>query len=58
MPIVTCSYFLFQLVVSRRNIPYHMEKFGYNKPNIEFVHGYIENLIEAGLKENSFDIIM
>lgn len=35
-----------------------MEKFGYKKPNVDFVQGYIEALREAGLEENSYDIIM
>ena len=49
---------LFQLEVARKHIPYHMEKFGYKQPNVEFVEGYIEKLTEAGIKENSQDIIM
>ena len=47
-----------QLDVANKNIPYHMEKFGYSKPNVDYVHGYIEKLTAAGLPENSFDIIM
>jgi len=47
-----------QLEVARRNIPYHMEKFGYGSENVNFVHGYLENLAEAGLKDNSFDILV
>ena len=35
-----------------------MEKFGYSKPNVAYVQGYIEQLTSAGLPENSFDIIM
>lgn len=35
-----------------------MEKFGYKEPNVNFIQGYIETLREAGLKENSYDLIM
>ena len=48
----------FQLEMARKYIPYHMEKFGYKQPNVEFVEGYIEKLTDAGVKENSQDIIM
>lgn len=32
--------------------------FGYDKPNIDFVQGYVEDLATAGLQDNSFDIIV
>lgn len=35
-----------------------MREFGFKKPNVNFVHGYIEALTEAGLEKNSYDIIM
>lgn len=47
-----------QLDIARKHIDYHTEKFGYSKPNVEFVKGFIEKLGEAGIKENSYDIIM
>ncbi|XP_050397256.2 arsenite methyltransferase [Patella vulgata] len=47
-----------QLAVSRKYIDYHREKFGYKKANTEFVKGYIEKIVEAGLKEETFDIIV
>ena len=47
-----------QLNVANEYISYHTEKFGYSKPNIKFVKGYIEKLTEAGLKENDYDIIV
>jgi len=47
-----------QLEVARRNIPYHMDKFGYSADNVKFVHGYLERLSEAGLQDNSFDILV
>ncbi|XP_013865652.1 arsenite methyltransferase [Austrofundulus limnaeus] len=33
-----------------------MKEFGYKKPNVSFVQGYIEALTEVGLEQNSFDI--
>lgn len=47
-----------QLDVANRHIDYHMEKFGYDRPNIEFRKGLIEKLAEAGLEDNSFDIVI
>lgn len=47
-----------QIEVARRFIDYHTETFGYDKPNVNFVQGYIERLTEAGLQENYFDIIV
>ena len=37
---------------------YHTKKFGYSKPNVEFLFGYIEKLKDVGLKDDTFDIIM
>jgi len=51
-------FLLHQIAVSREYIPYHTEKYGYSKPNITFVQGYIEKLTEAGLQENFYDIIV
>ena len=47
-----------QLDVANRHIDYHAEKFGYDRPNIEFRKGLIEKLNELGLEENSFDIVI
>ncbi|XP_070683580.1 arsenite methyltransferase [Pempheris klunzingeri] len=47
-----------QLEVARTNLDYHMKEFGYKKPNVSFVRGYIEALTEAGLEKSSFDIII
>ncbi|XP_008315578.1 arsenite methyltransferase [Cynoglossus semilaevis] len=47
-----------QLAVARTYVDYHMQEFGYKKPNVTFVQGYIEALTEAGLEKNSFDIII
>uniref|UniRef100_A0A3Q3IMD9 Arsenite methyltransferase n=1 Tax=Monopterus albus TaxID=43700 RepID=A0A3Q3IMD9_MONAL len=47
-----------QLEVARTYVDYHMQEFGFKKPNISFVQGYIEALTEAGLEKSSFDIII
>ncbi len=47
-----------QLNVANRHIDYHMEKFDYDRPNIEFRKGLIEKLDELGLEDNSFDIVI
>ncbi|XP_076838697.1 arsenite methyltransferase isoform X2 [Brachyhypopomus gauderio] len=47
-----------QLKVAQKYIDYHMQRFGYKKPNVDFIQGYIETLREAGLEEESYDIII
>uniref|UniRef100_A0AAR2LXW6 Arsenite methyltransferase n=1 Tax=Pygocentrus nattereri TaxID=42514 RepID=A0AAR2LXW6_PYGNA len=47
-----------QLEVARKFIDYHMQKFGFKKPNVNFVQGYIEALREAGLEEKSYDVVI
>lgn len=47
-----------QLSVANEYIDYHTNLYGYKKPNVKFVKGYIERLMEAGLEENFFDIIV
>ena len=47
-----------QLDVARRHIDFHTEKFGYAQPNVEFRHGYIEDLAAAGLPDNSVDLVV
>ncbi|XP_037327166.2 arsenite methyltransferase [Pungitius pungitius] len=47
-----------QLDVARAYVDHHIKAFGYKKPNVSFVQGYIEALTEAGLEKNSFDIII
>ncbi|XP_076457136.1 arsenite methyltransferase-like [Babylonia areolata] len=47
-----------QLAVARKHVDYHTKKFGFTQPNVDFIKGNIEKLSEAGLKENSFDIII
>jgi arsenite methyltransferase len=45
-----------QLAVARAHQSYHAEAFGYS--NVEFLHGYIEQLDALGLEPASFDVIV
>ncbi len=47
-----------QLAVANRHIEYHRQKFGYEKSNITFLKGYLENLEALDLKDESFDVIV
>lgn len=47
-----------QLEVANRHIEYHREKFGFSQANTVFKKGYIEQLDQLGLENNSFDIIV
>uniref|UniRef100_A0A8C5N9C8 Arsenite methyltransferase n=1 Tax=Gouania willdenowi TaxID=441366 RepID=A0A8C5N9C8_GOUWI len=48
-----------QLVTaSRQHIDYHQKKFGYEKPNVAFVEGYMEKLGEAGIQDDSMDVVI
>ena len=47
-----------QLSVANKHVGWHMDKFGYSKPNVEFKHGYIEDLQTADIKDNSLDLIV
>lgn len=47
-----------QLDVANSYLEYHREQFGYNKSNVSFVSGYIENLKACGIEDNSIDLIV
>lgn len=47
-----------QLNVARRHIDFHMERFGYSRPNVEFRKGLIEHLGDVGLDSHSFDLVI
>lgn len=47
-----------QLEIARKHIDYHTEKFGFKKPNVDFRKGYIENLKDAGIEDNSIDLVI
>lgn len=47
-----------QLDVARRHIDYHMKKFGYASPNVDFRKGFMEDLAAAGIADNSIDLVV
>ncbi|WP_029132664.1 methyltransferase domain-containing protein [Sedimenticola selenatireducens] len=47
-----------QLAVANRHVEWHRQRFGFARSNVEFRKGYIEQLDELELEENSFDIIV
>jgi len=47
-----------QLSVANKHIGWHMDKFGFDEPNIEFKQGYIEDLKTAGIADNSMDLVV
>jgi ubiquinone/menaquinone biosynthesis C-methylase UbiE len=47
-----------QLQVARNHIQEYTAALGFSKPNMQFVKGYIENLAEAGIQNESVDMII
>lgn len=47
-----------QLEVARRHQNYHAQKFGFQKSNVTFVEGYIEDLEAAGIPSESMDLVV
>lgn len=47
-----------QLETARAHVDWHMDKFGYDRPNVSFLDGLIEKLDALGLEPQSFDIIV
>lgn len=47
-----------QLAVARQYVGWHMERFGYDQPNVRFIRGYIEDLSTAGIQDASVDIVI
>lgn len=47
-----------QLAVANQHISWHMDQFGYAKPNVEFKQGYIEDLQAAGVADDSVDVVI
>ncbi|MDE2028730.1 MAG: methyltransferase domain-containing protein [Candidatus Omnitrophica bacterium] len=47
-----------QLAVAQKYKDVQMKKFGYEKCNVDFRKGYIEDLKEAGIKDNSIDVVV
>ncbi|MCX8026524.1 MAG: arsenosugar biosynthesis radical SAM protein ArsS [Thermodesulfovibrionales bacterium] len=46
-----------QIDVAKRYVQYHTDVFGFSKPNISFIHDYIEN-IHKYFESNSLDIVV
>ncbi len=47
-----------QLAVANQYHEYHREQFGYQKANTRFLQGYLEQLDQLGLDDNTFDVIV
>ena len=47
-----------QLVIARRHEEDLRRQFGYERSNVEFIQGYIEDLESAGIKDNSIDLVI
>lgn len=47
-----------QLETAREHVGWHMDRFGYRRPNVRFIEGYIERLGELGLEPGSFDVVV
>ncbi len=47
-----------QLATATAHLDWHTKRFGFEKSNVRFVKGYIENLGGLGLEANSFDVVV
>jgi|SRR6185437_4301152 len=47
-----------QLATAEAHSDRHMRRFGFARPNVRFLKGYIERLEELGLEPASFDVIV
>lgn len=47
-----------QLAVARRHAESQAERFGFAESNVDFRQGYIEDLAEAGIEDNSVDAVI
>ena len=47
-----------QLDTARRHVGYHMDKFGFPRPNVGFLSGYIEDLKSLGIENDSVDVVV
>jgi len=47
-----------QLAVANKHKGAQMKRFGYSRANVDFRKGYIEDLKEAGIKDNSVDTVI
>lgn len=47
-----------QIAVANNYVDYHMEKFGFTIPNVEFHKGFIEDLSSVGIENDSVDLVV
>ncbi|MCL7488471.1 MAG: methyltransferase domain-containing protein [Desulfobulbaceae bacterium] len=47
-----------QLETARKHMDAQTARFGYRKANVDFRQGYIENLKELGMEDNSVDVVV
>lgn len=47
-----------QIMMAQKHLEFQTKKFGLSRPNIEFKQGYIENLRELGIADNSVDVVI
>lgn len=47
-----------QLEVAKKHMDAQMKRFSFKKSNVDFRKGYIENLKEAGIDDNSIDVVI
>ena len=47
-----------QLVVANHHLAWHMDRFGYEQPNVRFVNGFIEDLATVGVADDSVDAVV
>lgn len=47
-----------QLEIAQKYVPVHMERFGFKRPNVRFLRGFIEDLKALELPDNYFDIVV
>jgi arsenite methyltransferase len=47
-----------QIALAQKHLSYHMDKFHYSKPNLQFIQGYIEDLRSSGIQSGSIDAVI
>ncbi len=47
-----------QLAIARRHVDAQTRQFGFRQPNVEFRDGYIEDLGETGITDDSVDVVI
>jgi SAM-dependent methyltransferase len=47
-----------QLEIAQRHLDSQMKRFGYERPNVEFKKGFIEDLKGIGIRDNTVDVVI